>query len=350
MIKKILLVLFLIFMVGTVWADMYLADPIAVQADGDNPVQAKQLALEHAQRQSFAQVLRRLMGRDLFTQEMPISDIVNLVQDVSIQNEKNTAQTYWATVRVRFQPDAVRNFLNAHNQSYLKSDPPSFLVIPVQIQGTEIVGLEDENSFYQLLRSKENLSDFYQMVLPVGDLDEMVMVNRALRSKQYDDLLPLTNRYGTEAVLIVFASAKGNNDWRFSSIVIPEDKKSSNVEIDDWYNVLSLNDGWERLLSRMEEDWRLNDVVSENQNDTYYARLNENSLMMWAQDEKAFRKMEFLKDFMLRGVYQHQMLFSFSFTGTRSELIENWDQAGWVWHPDMTGPSGTLTRKEVYYE
>ena len=351
MMKKFLISLFLVLGAFSARADLYLADPVAVQADGDNPVLAKQMALEQGQRQSLTQVVRRLLGKnkEFFVADLSASDIVNLVQDVSIQNEKNTAQSYWATVRVRFQPEAVRDFLTAHNQTYLKSDVPSYLVIPVMLSGTQMVGLEDENRFYQFLKGQNKLSDFYQMVLPAGDLNEMVAVNRALRSGKYDDLLPLANRYGMNAVLMVFATPKSADNWRISSMTYPENV-SQNVEIDDWYDTISISDAWQRLLDKMEENLRQSDSIEESQNNLYYARLNEKSLAMWAQDERTFKKLKFLTNLMLRGVYQGQMLLSFSFAGSQEELVENWDKAGWTWRPDLTGPSGTLTRKEVYYE
>ena len=351
MIKKFLISLFLVFGAFAVQADLYLADSVAVQSDGDNPVLAKQSALEQGQRQSLAQVVRRLLGKnkEFFVADLPAADIVNLVQDVSIQNEKNTAQSYWATVQVRFQPEAVRNYLSSHNQNYLKSEVPSYLVIPVMMSGAKTIGLEDENNFYQFLKAQDKLSDFYQMSLPAGDLNEMVMVNRALQSGQYADLLSLANRYGANAILMVFATPKSAQNWRLSSKVYPENE-SQNVEIDDWYDSVSLENGWQRLLDKMEEGLRQSDLTGEDQKGIYYARLNENSLAMWAQDERAFRKLKFLKDLMLRGVYRHQILLSFSFAGSQEELAESWNKAGWRWQPDLTGPSGTLTRKEVYYE
>ena len=171
MIKKFLIGLILMLTAFMARADLYLADPVAVQADGENPVLAKKNALEKGQRQSFAQIMRRLLGKnkDFFSADLPMTDIENLIQDISIQNEKNTAQSYWATVRVRFQPEAVRNFLSDHHQIYLKSDVPSYLVIPVMISGSQIIGLEDENTLYQFLKGQSQLSDFYQMALPEGD-------------------------------------------------------------------------------------------------------------------------------------------------------------------------------------
>ena len=148
---------------------------------------------------------------------------------------------------------------------------------------------------------------------------------------------------------MVFATPKSAQNWRFSYSAFPENILQ-NVEVDDWYDSVSLAEGWQKLLDKMEDNLRQADMSGAQKNDTYYARLNENSLAMWAQDERAFKKLKFLKDVMLRGVYHHQMLLSFSFTGSQDELMENWAKAGWYWQPDLTGPSGTLTRKEVYYE
>ena len=352
MMKKFLSMMILaLFGALPVQADMYQASPVPVQADGDNPVLAKQTALEQGQRQSYGQLMRRLLGKDLFSAQLPIADIVNQVQDISIQNEKNTSQSYWATVQVRFQPAAVQDYLNRHNQAYLKNEPPAYLVIPVVLSGTQTIGVEDENTFYQMLLSKDTLSDFYQMRLPSGELDEMVVVNRALKSGQYVDLLPLANRYGAQAVLLVFATPKSAESWRLVSQTVSAEKiEGQDVEIDDWYDTVSLDDAWQKLLNKMEENWRQADAAANQKNGVYYARLNEPSLAMWARDEKTFKRLKFLKNLMVRGAYHDQMLLSFSFDGTQQELIENWEKTGWNWQADLTGSGGTLTRKEVYYE
>ena len=294
-----------------------------------------------------------------FVADLPIQDIVNQVKDISIQNEKNTAQTYWATVNVHFQEKAVQDFLTQHNQVFLKKEPPVYLVIPMMMTGNRFLGLEDDNVFYQHLRQMDNLSDFYQMDnlsdfyqmrLPVGDVDEMVAVNQAVQNNRYHDLMFLANRYGAEKVLIVWANPKTYENWRLTTLVVSDEKiNHQNVDVDNWYDNLSLSDAWQQMLNTMEENWRQADSI-ESQNNVYYARLNEASLPMWARDEKKIRQLEFLQNLMVRGAYRNQILLSFSFAGTIHELSENWDKAGWIWQSDLTGPGGTLTRKEVYYE
>lgn len=353
MIKKFLSGIFLMSVCAfPVHADMYYATDIAVQADADNPVQAKQSALEQGQRLAFSKTMRKLLGqnKDFFVADLPIQDIVNLVRDISIQNEKNTAQSYWAEINVHFNEKNVQDFLTNHNQDFLKTEPPKYLVIPVMMAGNRMLGVEDDNVFYQYLRQKDILSDFYQMVLPVGDVDEMVAVHQALQSGQYQTLMPLVERYGVDRLLIVFANPKTEANWRLTTMVVPDEKIThQNVDVDDWYSTVSLDEAWQQMLDKMEQNWRQADSI-ELKDNTYYARLSESSLAMWARDEKKFRQLEFLKDLTLRGAYRDQILLSFSFIGTAQELSENWDKAGWTWRPDLTGPGGTLTRKEVYYE
>lgn len=353
MIKKFLSGIFLMSVCAfPVHADMYYATDIAVQADADNPTMAKQSALEQGQRLAFSKTMRKLLGqnKDFFVADLPIQDIVNLVRDISIQNEKNTAQSYWAEINVHFNEKNVQDFLTNHNQEYLKTEPPKYLVIPVMIAGNRFYGLEDDNVFYQYLRQKDILSDFYQMVSPVGDVDEMVAVHQALQSGQYQTLMDLANRYGANRVLLVWASPKTENNWRLTTKVVPDEKIThQNVDVDDWYGTLSLDEAWQQMLDKMEDNWRQADSAEVKDN-TYYARLDEPSLQMWAKDEKKFRQLEFLQDLTVRGAYQNQILMSFSFVGSNQELTENWDKAGWTWQSDLTGPGGTLTRKEVYYE
>ena len=258
----------------------------------------------------------------------------------SAKKSRRDRQRTGERIDVRLQGHCRRQ--SRHRQRLTRELPRS--------RGNRFLGVEDDNVFYQHLRQMDNLSDFYQMRLPVGDVDEMVVVNQALQNNRYQDLMSLANRYGADRVLIVWANPKSYENWRLTTLVVPDEKIShQNVDVDNWYETLSLDDAWQQMLDVMEENWRQADTI-ESRDNTYYVRLKETSLQMWARDEKKFRQLEFLQDLTVRGAYKDQILISFSFAGTSQELSENWDKAGWIWQSDLTGPGGTLTRKEVYYE
>ena len=81
-----------------------------MQSTATSAKEAKNQALEQAQQQAFIALMRRLVGaKHLFVENLPeTADIVSLVQDLSIKNEKNTTTDYWADVDVQFVKRSVK--------------------------------------------------------------------------------------------------------------------------------------------------------------------------------------------------------------------------------------------------
>ncbi len=348
--KSVLFCLMCLMMTCMVQADFYQISDVAVQGTGENPKQAKALAIEQGQSMAFQKLMRRLLGvENQFSQTLPdIKEIIPLIREMSIQNEKNTRTDYWATLTFGFNEPAVQSFLKSQQVAVLEKIPPKLLLIPVVEKETESIGLEDNNVLYQFLRAKEGLSDFYDFVLPDGDLEEMVLVNRVLQEQNPQLLKTLLTTYKAKGIFFVKAMPMGVDTWRFNGVVYVDDQKIQEQNTDDWYFGHTLSDGWEELLKRLENDWRINQRAPVEK--VYYAHLNEPTLNRWLQDKARIEKAKFLNHLLVQGVYHDQVLISYTYSGTTDELTEQWGRVGWDYQSDLIGQSGTLTRKEVLYE
>jgi len=329
-------------------ANFYEVENVATKATAENAKLAKTNAMEQAQVQAFSRLIQRLTGDESRARNLPeVKDIIAMVQEMSIQEEKNTKTDYWATVNVVFRPTDVQNYLNTKGWEFLKKVPPKLLVIPVYKKSGQILaGLEEENPLFQFLRSQDLLSDFYPLILPNGDLDEIVVVNQTLQQSPANWEV-IQKRYGAEGVLIVEAEEVGINHWQLTGERIIENQKRPKVEAFDWYQGYTLSQAWDVLMQQMEHDWRENQKAPEEK--TYYARLSEPTLQAWVQDKKQLESLKFLKNLMVQGVFKNQMLISYTYQGS-GDLAQDWEKAGWVYNGDLMGPSGSLTRKEVIYE
>lgn len=332
------------------WADFYQVPEIAVQATALSAKEAKSQALEQAQKQAFQILMRRLVGKqNPFVEKLPApNDLVVMVQDLSLKNEKNTPTDYWAQVDVQFKKQAVMDFLSAQKIPFLRQDPPVLMVVPVFKVRDTWVGLEETNPLFRFLNEQNRLSDFYELKLLSGDLDEIVVVNRSLKKGDISELNIFLPRYEAQGILLVKAEQVGENNWRLTGEVYTNGAVQQQQVAFDWYQGYSLETGWAQLLKQMEKETRAQQAALSDNRHTYYARLNEPSLRAWVQDKNRLESLKFIKDFMLQGVFNHQMLVSFSYTGTPEELSEKWRQAGWQWVPDFMGTSGTLVKGVVY--
>ena len=82
------------------------------------------------------------------------------------------------------------------------------------------------------------------------------------------------------------------------------------------------------------------------ENNTYYARLNVDQMAMWGRLKKDFQNMKFLENLHVQGAMPGQILLSFSYTKSPSELIKQLDDSGWIWIQGSSENLGTLKRKE----
>lgn len=327
-------------------ADFYQVEHVLAKASGENAQVAKTQAVEEAQVQAFSRLIRRLTGKENTTlPETP--EIVSMVQDMSIQDEKNTKTEYWATLTIGFQPKRVQEYLKTKGWTYVQKEPPKLLVIPVH-QKAEIIlsGLEEENPLFQFLRHQELLSDFYPLVLPNGDLDEIVLVNQNLKNMR-SSWGGLADRYNAAGIMLLQAEEVSADHWQLSATILVDENVVQQGKAFDWYQGYSLSQAWDVLMQQMEQDWRRHQESPDEK--VYYARLTEPSLQAWVQDKKKLEQLKFLKNILVQGVSHDQILISYIYQG-QGDITQDWLKAGWVWREDLMGPSGSLKRKEVFYE
>ena len=162
--KQILKFVFLfMFVTSGARADLYVAQNVEMSGEGTNPVEAKNNAIVSGELQAFNQVIFGLTGTDSFFERPSNDEILNMVRDISIVEEKNTATSYWGKMNVRFKEKAIQDLLKKNNQSYLQKSPPSYWLIPVWRQGANVRTLEDENPFYQILKTNSPFHRFFAL-------------------------------------------------------------------------------------------------------------------------------------------------------------------------------------------
>ena len=139
-------------------ADLYTAENVEIFGEGVNPVEAKNKAITTGELQAFDKVIVALVGahNEGFVERPEDDDILNMVRDISILEEKNTNTSYWGKMNVRFKERAIQDLLQKSNQTYVKKSPSTYWLIPVWRQGANVWTLEDENPFYQALKSQNS--------------------------------------------------------------------------------------------------------------------------------------------------------------------------------------------------
>lgn len=341
--------LLMVFVAGIARADLYTAENVEMSGEGTNPVEAKNNAITAGELQAFNQVIIGLVGanNEGFVERPSDDDILGFVRDISILEEKNTATSYWGKMNVRFKEKPIQELLQKSNQTYVKKAPPIYWVIPVWRQGGDVWTLDDENPFYQALKSQGKLSDFTTMILPNGDVDEVIAVTRALNNQDFSDVNPFALRNRSEQILVVAVEYAPDGRWEMRPESYTGTENAFYGLTVSGVGIQGLVDGWVRLNNKMAFAWQEKNTLDQTDDTTYYARLNVTQVSEWGRLEKELKKIGFLENLSLQGVMPKQLLLRFNYSKSLFELMEQLDRIGWIWEID-SGALGTLKRKDYY--
>ena len=330
-------------------ADLYTAQDIEISGTGATPNQAKNNAITQGELTGFDQVINSLFGGEGVLEKRPTDEeILDMVRDISILEEKNTRTSYWGKINVRFKEKSIQDLLKKNNRAYLQKSPPAYWLIPLWRQGASELSLEDENPFYQILKTQPSLSNFFKMILPSGDVNELIVVNRALENQDFSEVENLASQNGGEQILVIVVEYAPSGSWKMYPVSYLNVTNSFYGLSVQGYGQETLLDGWKRLNDQMAFRWQEKYKTVEQSGITYYARLNVEKMAEWNQLEKALKRLDFLENLTLQGAMPGQILLNFVFNGSTQELIQRLDQSGWIWTPDFSDVLGTLNRKDYY--
>lgn len=118
---------------GTAIDDLYRVGGIAVDIEAETAAQAREEALETAQRRALAVVLQRvaLPEQTPDVAELEASTVAGLVQDLSISGERTSSVRYIAEIEVRLADARVRRFMAERDIGYSETPAAPVAVLPV---------------------------------------------------------------------------------------------------------------------------------------------------------------------------------------------------------------------------
>ena len=351
-LKKIIF-LFMLMMANVAYADLYTVSGVAIAAQQDSAVKARDVALAEGQVEAFNQLVLNLAGETALSQIPPqdTESVTEFIQDVSLADEKLTSTRYSGRLTVRFRPAAVNSFLKSHEIPYLVREAPTMLVIPVYQEGNTQYILDDRNPLYQALKKKSEIAPFYRAIVPMGDANEVALTERALHTEQELSLLsPLLSAYNRDKILVLRMRVEPTNETVYidSSVWPTRDMSSQTV-----FKKFHLSSGSmtsasgqmaDAVFATMAENWRNTHVSRLDGIHTIYARTPVSSLQEWQALEQEMAGWKFVDKVVVRGAYLPQMLVELSFEQSVDEVKQALAEHGWILDLDFSGSGASLTR------
>jgi hypothetical protein len=367
------LVLFALFTIPVARAvaqsDVYTVRDVAVDVTGDTATQARAAALPEAYKQAFGKLVARLVpqGERPYVPDMEAARLEQMVRDFEVEEERASAVRYIAELTVRFQPDAVQQFLRNSGVRYAVTRSKPLVVLPVYGGGNEAVLWDEPNPWRQAWMDYPSDAGLVPMIVPLGDLGDMASINaRDALAGDRDGMSSVASNYGAEGAVVARAEASG-------------DAEAGSARIDvvaRWYDLASggtgqqvtdslrqsegesledlLYRGAESVAEAINESWKQANLLSFQQYQSIIAEVPLDGLRRWREVRRSLAGVSMIDGVDLRALNRRAALVEVSFFGdvgqlqlalSQQDLSLSSDAAMGIWRIasfDYPGTSGSF--------
>ena len=195
---------------------MFSAGGIKVDVTAETAAKAREQALQDGQKRALMVVMERITPDYVVEQltELVPDDIINMVRDMSISNEKTSSVRYMATLEVSFNAEAVRDLLRQNGLPYVRTSGKQLLILPVykRSPAASPVLWDEDNPWLRAWNNRTVESYMVPLTIPAGDLADSSLLNaEQVVQGDLEAAENLAKRYGAEGILIVKMVRSGTN-------------------------------------------------------------------------------------------------------------------------------------------
>lgn len=194
-------------------ASIFTVRGIEVDATAESVTQARNDAMAQGQVKAFDRLIERLVmsGERQNVPEIGSAEIRGMVTDFSVANERTSDVRYLADMTVRFQPDAVRNFLQRARVNYAETQARPIVVVPLYRDGEGWRLWDSPNPWHEAWMNGPYSDDLVPFEAPLGDIDDVSAIDvQAAQNGDNDALRAIADRYGAKEVLLARAEVSGS--------------------------------------------------------------------------------------------------------------------------------------------
>ena len=195
-------------------ADVYTVTGVPVDATAENAREARERAITAGQLRAARLLLERLALRADHPR-LPAIDakaLPDLVASFQVANERNSAVRYLADLSVSFKPEAVRRLMQQAAIPIAETPSQPVLVLPVWREGSTVQLFDDRNPWREAWLKVAAGKGLVPLLTPLGDLADLqaITAEQAVAGNK-GALAAIAQRYGTQSVLVAFATAGGGD-------------------------------------------------------------------------------------------------------------------------------------------
>lgn len=194
--------------VQAVAGESLLTSEVEVDANGKDAANAREIAMERAQRDGLADLLSKISSPDqvqLIMSSLEPKQVSAIVRGTEVLDEKITSNRYRARLMITYDGDEISKLIGGEVPLAPGATAAvgSFLIIPGYEEDGNLMLWEDGNPWRNACRSIGLEIASGDIVVPYGDSRDAALVDaKTLSAANFASLVPMTVRYGVSDIVI----------------------------------------------------------------------------------------------------------------------------------------------------
>ena len=302
---------------------MFSAGGIKVDVTAETAAKAREQALQDGQKRALMVVMERITPDYVVEQltELVPDDIINMVRDMSISNEKTSSVRYMATLEVSFNAEAVRDLLRQNGLPYVRTSGKQLLILPVykRSPAASPVLWDEDNPWLRAWNNRTVESYMVPLTIPAGDLADSSLLNaEQVVQGDLEAAENLAKRYEAEGISV-------------DAMAMDEGTAS---EIPNFSFTVSLTKNTattyakavKKVVERLESIWKGDQMVQYNNIQSLVAMVPVSTVKQWEIVQKRLDRIPLISSYNLQaaraGVLQLTIFFAENLDRLQSEMAK----------------------------
>jgi len=192
--------------------NLFVAAAVPVDVTAGGITEARERGLTQGRVSGFRTVVARIVAREDLDRvpQMNATQIIDVVRDFSIANERTSAVRYLADLTVRFDPAVIRRLLRGANIPYTETLSKPLVVVPLLRENANAPWQlwEDSNAWRSAWAMVPKDMGLVPLIVPTGGREDSAAVTAAqAASKDLIALNALARRYDAGGTVLAMATA-----------------------------------------------------------------------------------------------------------------------------------------------
>lgn len=352
------LVLFALSVGGAV-ADVFTVVNIPIDGFGGSVTEARKTAIA-AGTQKAANILvaRLTLAEDRLGagwDQMDGDIAAGWVAGIQIGDERRSDRRYLGVLKVTFDRQRVRNFLNQQQIPFVEAQMAPTLIIPVW-NGSQGAQIWPGNLWWQSWANARPLHDLTPVTLPLADLGDRQAINagQALRLDQ-GALAKIAARYDVRNVLVAVGTSNGPGriQVRLSTIswdqsgnlnIARQQFRGDGTDIGTGQAALkrAMMQVRNQIVSARETNWKRRAVVRADTVTTIRITVSYTTISQWRRLREVLASSPLVREARLDALSADGALMTLRYVGTEQQLAAQLAEGGVLFFESSIGPLARL--------